>query len=423
MHVARGMSIPLGDVQLLRSIVRGVQREKLRFYKPYTNRAASAIILRFNGEDGVKVARCFSTADKGIKPEEAIDRLEFHSDANATSSLSMLFLRKKLVEESRWAGVVAFPGGKRDKHDDKDDFACVKRWCDYQLGMPIHTSDFILLGRLPDYYMHSRAMHRGLMTARFVFLHVGELTPSVRLAHFDIKALTWAPITALQPKNVIRSKEVHNLFAYFVKEEWREFVGGHLPGAKLHFPSIAMPENFGQLWGFTLSSTSTLLSLHGQQRLDWPLFHSNSLVAQILFVDPLHGYLELTKNEVVAETRVQHQLSLALIAFAALTVVLMILSYLALIVQATVVSLSPQEMLKRKKEKIDAYFDQDITVYKSLAADVDGTERQRKEMSRTAASNRWNAYVKKNQPPEQKRLLSFSAPIDEPASTDAPQTT
>ena len=143
------MSIPSCDVQLLRRLWSGLQKGKLHVFKPYSHRASAAVILRFAGNDGVKVSRCFAD-NETLSPEAVLDRLELHSDANADSSLSILFLRKRYMEESRWSGVVAFPGGARDKESDHDDFSCLKHWCDYSLGMPIGTSNFDVLGRLPD---------------------------------------------------------------------------------------------------------------------------------------------------------------------------------------------------------------------------------------------------------------------------------
>lgn len=386
------MSVPRCDVDLLKRIVAGLKKDKLKAYKAYPNRAASAIVLRFAGADGVKVARHFAESGSGkstgLTPEALVERLELFSDAAAPSSLSILYLRRRYMEESRWSGVIAFPGGKRDKSDDKDDFACVKKWCQYSIGMPI-TTDFVLLGRLPDYYLYSRAQRRGLMTARFVLLHIGELTPSVNFTHHDITAVTWAPVSAFTPQNVVRSKERHHLLTYFVDENWREFVAGHVPGAMLNFPSISMPGNFGELWGFTLTTTSTLLSLAGQPRLDWPLFHSSSLVAQTLFVDPLHGYLELTGNEVVAFKRPQHRLTFFMIVSSVLVAVVYVLSLIAFVIQVFIFSMDYKSREQRRREFLEREIRPIGDIRQELVVDREADERERKAQSRAAATDRY----------------------------------
>lgn len=408
------MSIPLSDVQFLKSVVGGLSKDKLNFYKPHANRGAMALVLRFGGDAGIKVARSFSTADRNLTAAEVVARLEHHADAKADSSLQLLLLKKRFMRESRWSGVVAFPGGKRDRADDKNDFACAKRWCDYQLGMPIGTSEFVVLGRLPDFFMYSRAMGKGLMTARFVILHIGELTPSVRLAHHDIEALTWAPLHLFQPANVVRNRERHNLFSYFVNEDYQEFVAQHFPGAKLSFPSISMPDHFGNVWGFTLTSASTLLALNEghRRRLDWPLFHSDNAVAQMLFVDTLHGYLQVTKNEVVGEPRMQHLFSFGFVVMTALSLVLFALSYVAVIIQALAIAFDEEELMKRRRQVIANYHEPDHAIYRELAVDKDGQLRDRRQQQREAAMGRWVKEARDNVPQDAqgRRFISFTEP-------------
>lgn len=345
------MSIPRCDVQLLRTLRSQLAQGKLAAYKPSRNRAACALVLRFKGNSGVKVARCFSAADRGISVDGILDRLELHADGLADSELTLMFLRKKYMMESRWSGVIAFPGGKRD-HDDRDDFDCAVRWCNDTLGMPINTPDFVVLGRLPDFHVYSRVMGQGLMMARFVVLHIGELTPSVKLAHHDIQAITWAPLQAFDEKWVTRRAEQHHFFSYFVGHDYQEFVEAHFPNVLLRFPSIPMPGGFGSLWGMTLTSTSTLLGLAGRKRLDWPLFDATSKTVQFFFVDALHGYMEWTKAESAETPRLRHKVALGTIVSLAVCFVVYWVSYAAVILQAIQVVSDPEEQQRLMHERM-----------------------------------------------------------------------
>jgi 8-oxo-dGTP pyrophosphatase MutT (NUDIX family) len=290
------MSIPAADVRLLRTMFAGLQRDKLKFYKPHANRAASALVLRFGGQDGVKVARSFSAADRNLSVDEVLQRLELHATHDAPSSLQLLFLKKRGVQAHRWSGAIAFPGGKRDPLADRDDFDTVATWTKENIGMPL-TSDFVVLGRLPDYYVYSRQQGAGLMTARFVLLHIAELTPSVKVADHEVEAVRWVPLGALDASNVVRDAERHSLRSYVQDDEAQYLLRIFFRNVHLYFPAIALPDGMGRLWGLTLTSTSTLMALAGRERLDWPLFSSHSPVVRWLFVKPVHGYYELTGSE------------------------------------------------------------------------------------------------------------------------------
>lgn len=314
--------LPGRDVRFLRAITRGMAAEALNCYKPSSNRAATALVLRFPAADGVKVAKLFGPLDRGAPTSDILDRLEANVDPDAPSSLRLFFMLRADSEADRWSGQVAFPGGKRDTVLDRDDLDTARREAYEEVGMPLESPEFVLLGRMPDYRVRSRNlshMQGGLTLARFVFLHIGELTPSTRLSRHEVAAAQWVPVAALDRKNLRWNRIGHPIvnFIHYFYMDTKLTARDLFPNTRVFFPCIPLsvvmaseaakggPSADGfttspnapsgmpnwDLWGLTLTSVSALFEMEGRQRIDWPVFRCNNPVLQWLVVHPYHGYL------------------------------------------------------------------------------------------------------------------------------------
>jgi 8-oxo-dGTP pyrophosphatase MutT (NUDIX family) len=293
------MAIPAVDVKFLRNAILGMKRDELHNYIAGTRRSAQAMVLRWNGPDGVKVSRCFSPLDYGCSTEVVMKRLEQHMDLDAKSSLSMFFMLRADVDESRYSGQVAFPGGLRDFGLDSDDLATARREAFEEVGFPLTSPEFILLGRLPDTMIKSKDIHtEGLIISRFVFLHIGEMTPTLRWSPHEVEAIEWVKIADLSPRNLQWWKVVHPVMTFvpWGSLEARQIVRDYFAKTTVTFPSLPMPNGW-HLWGVALGGTSALLRYDGRPRLDFPYFRISNELAQWALVHPYHGYLNIFRGE------------------------------------------------------------------------------------------------------------------------------
>lgn len=298
------MAVSRKDVQFLRSIVNRMEKDRLVTYKPSSNRNAYAMILRFKGNDGIRVSRMFNDPHNinDLKPRDILDKLDADAKDNHPSSLTMLYVRQKDTAEHRWSSNVIFPGGKRDKDEDKDDISAVRKHAYAQLGIPL-KGQFVLLGRLPDIWNYSRDLEGGTLNCRFVFLHVGDMTPTLKLANHIVASTAWVPLTLLTRSHVQRDRVKHQFYSYLRSGSYRHReVRDLVSNTMMYFPSIQLPgdlgEHFGDVWGSTLSWTSTLLVYDRRRRLDWPIVSTDSFFLQHFVIYPLHGWLELRQHEV-----------------------------------------------------------------------------------------------------------------------------
>ena len=303
--------IPRVDVKFLQQICRGMHESRLKVFRPAKMRSSQAIIMRFGGADGSYVSQSFTPADRDLTTEQILDRLEQRSTMGGQSSLQVLLVKRRHVELHRWSSHVGFPGGRRDATDDDDDLCCVHRWCRYTMGIPLESSDFVLLGRLPDFFIPSKNTGGGLMQARFVYLHIGDITPSVRMATYELEAVHWASLHRLFPENVSRTLVSHKLSHFIADYETNATLYDYFPGTHLRFPAVRLSSDEkhpvlagAPLWGLPLTTLSTLLSLDGRPRLDWPLVTCNSTVIQWLFIHPWHFYMQAVGGEFVGNETV-----------------------------------------------------------------------------------------------------------------------
>lgn len=258
-------------------------------------------------------------------------------DDGLPSSLQMLFLQRRHIRGDRWSCQVQVPGGARDA-DDASDWQCLVRCVYDQLGIPLvlpspATSDprgcgalpdFLYLGQLPDSRSYSRVFGcPGQVQCRYVFLHVGDLTPSLRASHHELESLRWLPLrcfasgSAFAPKKWgsrhreqtpedttvrwQRGTVCHPLtgFLWPQSADGRRLITGLFPAAKLCFPCVhirsgaASPANgTWTVWGQALRSTCELLQLGvSTAPIDWPLITSTSTCMQYAVLYPFHGAL------------------------------------------------------------------------------------------------------------------------------------
>ncbi|KPA74360.1 hypothetical protein ABB37_09339 [Leptomonas pyrrhocoris] len=346
--------LPGVDVKFLANVVGCLSERRLHAYCPGTRRSAAALVLRFDeatqhtlraavssfraasrrqtrkeGSHGdwsaSSLASTTATNSGGnarLDPVEFLRYLQDHHryvDPDAPSTLQLLFLKRADVEASRWSGRVAFPGGRRDP-DDADDFQTVCRATHDELGLPLqYTEEFLCLGRLPDYALYSRVVRSaGVVQARFVFLHVGAMTPTVHIATHEVASVRWMPLHRLTAAHMEHGCVVHPLQSFLRPQDadYRLLLTEVFPNTYLTFPSVSLPRVEGEecgdvhaedgrddgaswssrtwrVWGLTLRSANELLALDKRQPFDWPLVESNSRVLRYCVLHPFHGYYEL----------------------------------------------------------------------------------------------------------------------------------
>lgn len=319
--------IPRSDVEFLQAAVKRMNELRLSAYTPHHNRGAAALILRFHGEAGNKVAKLLAPIDRAsMAPLDLLQRLRDHSDPGIESELTLLFLKRRDVDDNRWSGKVTFPSSKRDEKDDRDDLDSVIRYAKYALGMPLDTPDFLLLGRMRDTRLLSRRLRESVVMSQFVFLHLGDLTPSVTFAHGDVEAVHWVPLRALDRRFVVRHRIQFPLNSYLHTQDAHQVLWSVLrqPNIMLRFPSISLPSGLGDLWGASLSHASDFLRLDGRRRCDWPVLSSSNLFLEWLMIKPAHGYMELRYRDYRCEIDPVHVGSFFLVVCGAVTTLYLI---------------------------------------------------------------------------------------------------
>ncbi|PBJ74411.1 NUDIX family hydrolase [Trypanosoma cruzi cruzi] len=288
------MALPAADVKFLLSIVQRMGERHLHVYVPGARRSAIAIVLRFGDAEQQRAAhRLLACRDAGLSSLQLLQPLTSAANTAVPSSLCMLFVRRADLAADRWSGNVTFPGGRRDA-GDASDLRAVQREVGQMLGMPLHSKEFILLGRLRDYPIRSRHVQAvRAVQSRFVFLHTGDMTPTVRFARHEVDAVQWVPINALTVEHVDEGSLCHPIgcFVHASNADARLLLAEVFSHTHLAFPSVQLPGQW-RVWGLALRSASELLSLDDRASIDWPLVSSNNLWLQHLIIDAFHGYYE-----------------------------------------------------------------------------------------------------------------------------------
>ncbi|KAH9600008.1 hypothetical protein LSM04_007421 [Trypanosoma melophagium] len=289
------MSLPAVDVNFLLKVAHRMEERRLHVYVPGVHRSATAIVLRFGNEQHQSVTRhLLSCRDATHSASALLQHLGSAGSTAVPSSLCTLFVKRADVAPDRWSGNVTFPGGRRDV-GDADDLHTVFRGVYQMLGIPLKSSDFILIGRLRDYSIKGRHMGAtGAVQSRFVFLHIGDLTPTVFFARHEVDAVRWIPINTFTVEHVEHDRVCHPLSCFIRPSDAdsRVFLREIFPQAYLAFPSLQLYECW-RVWGLALRTTSELLSLEGRPPIDWPLVSSNSAIIQYFVIDAVHGYYEI----------------------------------------------------------------------------------------------------------------------------------
>jgi 8-oxo-dGTP pyrophosphatase MutT (NUDIX family) len=302
--------ISSADVSFLRKLTTSLARDRMTSYRPAKKRSTAAIILRFGDSDSRKVSRLFSRLDAGVSATAALDRLERNQE-DAPSSLELLFMKRADIREDRWSGRICFPGGYRDV-DDRSDMDALVREVNDEIGFPLRSPSFILLGKMHDYELQSRILSRtGVVQSRFVFLYVGELTPTLKLNEHHVEALQWVALNQIRLSLVDKWAVMHSAHKFITSQNIdEELYWRHFTKFDVFFPSVKLPGKW-RIWGLTYYNTSELIELAGGECLCWPLFDVNSIIVRP-FVFALHGFWEwqdLQRRPVVF----RHQLCLTLL--------------------------------------------------------------------------------------------------------------
>ena len=182
---------------------------------------------------------------------------------------------------------MAFPGGRRQA-EDADDLATAVRETREEVGLDLATSDFRLLGRLPERPVTARGkLVPGMVICPFVFAQEAEQTPALRLEPSEVSACCWAH------EGVLKAAHVR----YSVARPYSPLppaLASALPPATLRglgidavsFPAIMLretpPDSSGgsaasphgpqpdgpfELWGITLAVTADMLARAGEPPL------------------------------------------------------------------------------------------------------------------------------------------------------------
>lgn len=286
------------DVKFLSSIVNGMNRNSLNFYKRSVIRSNAAVILRFGDEDARRVSKMFTPHDlRQIGVEGTIQRLQESMILDADSSLQVLFIKRADIDGDRWSGAVAFPGGKRDM-DDPDDKTSLERTTFQQIGIPLQSDEFVCLGRLPDFLLHSRVVTKESgVQSRFVYLHVGDMTPTTVVSTFEVEGVQWYPLSRLTKRYTDRDKISFNIVSFFRAQSisQQQLIGDIFRGTRLFFPSVSMPQRWN-IWGHPLRTISELMRMEGRPPIDWPFVTTNNRILQFFVFDAAHGYIEVIQN-------------------------------------------------------------------------------------------------------------------------------
>ncbi|CUF93504.1 NUDIX hydrolase, putative [Bodo saltans] len=407
--------ISAGDALFLRRLTHTLTSKKLDVYRPGKRRTSAAVILRFGndnsdqvgGVDGrVEVSKLFSKWDRGMSADDVVRRLEQNVDIanlDRPSDIRLLFVKRALFTSDRWSGQVALPGGARDP-EDADDKATLRRETYHELGIPLDSPDFILLGRLEDYQPRSRVLTdfdevNGAVQARFVYLHIGDLTPSVTLSRIEIEAVRWCPLRILtNPKSIDPARVNHHMLHFIpmlstdVGSMFRDF----FPNTFVRFPSIAVEPSLPnwRIWGLPMRTVSEVVELYptltqvrtvvdaclsrdkvesNQSRprelilhvdgltskrppIDWPRYSSNNFLVQFLMVDAYHGYLRLRSTYFQGSQRFEEPYVLFALFTTTLLLYSMVLTFVTMIYTISVALLiatnfmESEEWAQRKRD-------------------------------------------------------------------------
>ena len=303
------------DAKFINSIARGLKSTTPKYIHAHT-RSSVAVIFRFG--DGVndgtsnrnEISSLFPERSScAMDPVEVSQRLLHNMKLDAPSNLQVLFLKRADIDDDRWSGAVSFPGGRRDVDDDND-FSTVKREAYEELGVPLDSPDFILLGKLPDYKIMSRqTINEGVVQSRFVFLHVGGMAPTVKFASHEVEAIQWYPLAKLNHHHVEKKRVMHNVTQFLKAKtpDSRLLASELFGGTYAYFPSLRI-NNRWNVWGLPLRTVSELLEMDGRPAIDWPLFRVSNPLYQFFIVDAYHGYRELSDK--MPRKYPRHQLAL-----------------------------------------------------------------------------------------------------------------
>lgn len=351
-------ALPRRDVALLHRVCQLLAAQRMHVYRPGSHRSSSALVLRFPRSHHRHLLRelrgrynllhrapgATTVPLEGRKPEaysletevaeraggsaravrDFIDSLlrEAVTETSGAYELELLCVKRRDADlEHRWSGAVTFPGGRRDV-DDASDYAAVCRATEEMLGIPLSSPEFLCLGQMQDVALRSRLITEftSAVQSRFVFLHVGELAPTLQYAAHEVERARWVPLQAFfslenrgtttreeeMPAGYCQSAVALPLarFVYTQDADKRLLLSEFFPGTQLLFPALYVPGSDGaavggsaidsgwKVWGLTLRTTSELLGLAGHGSLDWPLFTSTSGVVNFFVAYPLHGCLE-----------------------------------------------------------------------------------------------------------------------------------
>lgn len=236
-------------------------------------------------------------------PKRASVAIVLRPCPDEATAMQILFIRRAQNDRDAWSGQVAFPGGRQQFEDGKNDLETAIRETREELGLSLDSPDFELLGRLPDRPVTAKGgIVPGMAVCPFIFVQRALKTPKLVLNPAEVGAVCWAHENCL----------VHDRVEFTVERPYSPLpprIARCIPPsilqtlglASVSFPAVELSETAPlsavhesnsvtaganikastfQLWGLTLGITSDLLVLKGNRPLDQPPIRAHNRVVR-----------------------------------------------------------------------------------------------------------------------------------------------
>lgn len=119
-------------------------------------------------------------------------------------NLEMAFIQRAFNPEDRWSGHIAFPGGRREKHDPTALAAALRETLE-EVGVNLHPDE--LLGQLHDIQARKSGTHLDFFIRPFVFYTERDFT--ITLDASEVADFFWIPIKEIQNPRRLTKYEIH----------------------------------------------------------------------------------------------------------------------------------------------------------------------------------------------------------------------
>lgn len=109
----------------------------------------------------------------------------------------LLFIKRADRDGDKWSSHVAFPGGRRDEHDEDGMYTAMRETWE-EIGIDLAEKEFLQIGHLEDREITSSLGKRLLMIlSPYVFLQLSPFSPTPNIQHTEVASLQWVPFSLL----------------------------------------------------------------------------------------------------------------------------------------------------------------------------------------------------------------------------------